>query len=150
MAYTHAVLVDGEVARSWHLTRAAAEKAAQIIRNKGYAKSATVVPVEKHEGSKATVAKRLAAKTRGEERVEQRIAEGLAKQAELTKVEAPKAASGTAPVPWMDGWTSARTPARPASPTSGPRCGPSRTRSPRSRPRGGEAEATAKGKAKKS
>jgi hypothetical protein len=58
-----------------------------------------VVPVEKHEGIKATVAKRLAAKKRGEEKVGQRIAEGLAKQAELTKAEAPKAAKKAAAKP---------------------------------------------------
>jgi len=80
MHYTHAV-VTGDVARTWHLTEAAARKAAQ--KDGG-----TVTPVEAHQGSKAAVAKRLAAKAEVE----------APKKAPAKKAPAKKAATGKLPV----------------------------------------------------
>lgn len=58
MAYSHAVVgtKDG-AAYTWHLTEAAARKAAQGRTG------VTVVAVEAHQGGKATVLRRLAAET---------------------------------------------------------------------------------------
>jgi hypothetical protein len=84
MAYTHAlVLTDGEPGvRSWHLTEDAARKAAASLSH------AVVVPVEAHEGSKATVLKRLA-------KAEQEQPQVTVLQAEEPKKETAKRTPGT-------------------------------------------------------
>jgi hypothetical protein len=90
MSYTHAVLVidkQGPGIVSWHLTKAAATKAANGAKAVG--RTVSVVPVEKHAGAKATVLAKLAKAE--EERATAEVADRMAKvRAAKTAKAAPK------------------------------------------------------------
>lgn len=111
MGYTHAVVASGQDGSgagcySWHTSEVLARKAAQSLTNNaniGTAKTGdiyTVVPVVGHQGSKATVLKRLAAEQTPEQTPNTTTEETTVKTetAPAKKTTAKKATADKSPV----------------------------------------------------